>query len=275
MDFIRLVSSNLADEELPNETGTSRSNKYHTEQSHCKSNNNKKAFQSLGSLLSSFLVKGNINDVEEEDTTCTTDSYFDEIVHQLKEDEALIQQKVKEKMENDSNRTDGALGKENGSGAFFPENFLTQAARKASPGPPLIRIDEWNHSSKKWHNHGVLPMDEETRSIMNGRCRTLASKISDVLNNSTLSSYSDDVTPEIKRDLERSTSRSLLLTFSQDSIGEEVSKAKKFVVTFEDDRKITEEANNLPDRSLRSINLPSRRFSARNRTVSVKEIEFY
>jgi len=127
---------------------------------------------------------------------------------------------------------------ENDTGCLFPEDFLTMAAKKAQESPNLLHIDEWNASSRKLHSHGAVTIDDKWRMLMDSRCKTKSSKISDILNDSILSSSIDfDTEEELLGEMTSETfsaSRRLLLTVSQGLDDHQELQTKQFVITFDD-----------------------------------------
>jgi len=263
--------------------------------------------------LNLFTKMAKEDNATEDKMEITTDD-FDLIVRKLRELNVLTHEGVKEvaaqellrrrgygKMERLNGSRDltftadnfSSLEKMNGSRDLsFPDNFLTEASKKAQSSPPLIRIDEWNASSRKLLKHGVFPVDEKSMSIMNDRCQTRMSAISDVLNNSKLSVVTEqdgdenlfeESTPETRRMLEHSKSRSFLLTVRQNSAGK--VQNKQLLVTIEDEdentyargkkdrRGLVYRDDNVSLRSICSMEYPSRRDLRKHRTISVTEVE--
>lgn len=222
---------------------------------------------------------------------------FEYIVKKLKEENVLTHGGARQIIAEERMKRRGSTGtypcttKEKSKGSLFPEPFLTRAARSSNSQSPIIRIDEWNGSSKKLHKHGVFPMDNKSISLMNNRCRTRLSETSAVLNDSLLSLQSeldDDIyeesTPENKYLLEQYRSRSFILTVSH-----RAKENKQLIVTIEDEDDKADEKEekkndmlggveykdkNISLRSVYQMEYSLKRISFKNRTVSVKEVEY-
>jgi len=248
----------------------------------------------LGNAISTFADEKYVVETETKENMQITQEDFGYIVEKLRHEGIITQQGVKqiimhEKMAKREHEHEHEFHRS----VAYNENFLERAARKAQSSPPLIRIDEWNMGSGKWHKHGIFTMDDEAKNVMDTRCQTQTSPISDVLNNSYLTvsimtsslvlDTNDDLfeedTPETKSKLERSASRSFLLTVSQSS-NDGSFESKRLVVTIEDEThdKVGNfkeyKDDNVSLRNIHSMRLPSKRFSDTNRLVSVREISF-